>query len=74
MDYEAVHTANLGYKDRLDERDRELEKLRNKYVSSLSRLSSDTLNDSLVDQNRRNGEWRGSVQGKRGVHSGRHRV
>lgn len=36
MDYEALHVANLGYKDRLDDRDRELEKLRNKYVSSLS--------------------------------------
>ncbi|KAK1118722.1 hypothetical protein K0M31_014725 [Melipona bicolor] len=36
MDYETLHIANLGYKDRLDERDRELEKLRNKYASSLS--------------------------------------
>lgn len=32
MDYEALHIANCGYKDRLDERDRELEKLRIKYV------------------------------------------
>ncbi|CAD1473478.1 unnamed protein product, partial [Heterotrigona itama] len=41
MDYEALHIANLGYKDRLDDRDRELEKLRNNL--------SDTLNDSSRD-------------------------
>lgn len=32
MDYEALHVANMGYKNRLDERDHELEKLRVKYV------------------------------------------
>lgn len=32
MDYEALYIANCGYKDRLDERDRELERLRIKYV------------------------------------------
>lgn len=32
MDYETLHVAHMNYKDKLDERDRELEKLRNKYV------------------------------------------
>lgn len=31
MDYEALNTAQMSYKDKLDERDRELEKLRYKY-------------------------------------------
>lgn len=34
MDFEALSIANIGYKDRVDERDRELEKLRNKYPIS----------------------------------------
>lgn len=34
MDYEALHMAHALYKDKLDERDRELEKLRNKYVKT----------------------------------------
>lgn len=32
MDFEALSVANIGYKDRVDERDRELEKLRIKYL------------------------------------------
>lgn len=36
MDYEALHMAHVNYKDKLDERDRELEKLRNKYVETSS--------------------------------------
>lgn len=32
MDFEALSVANIGYKDRVDERDRELEKLRIKYI------------------------------------------
>lgn len=32
MDYEVLYIAHVNYKDKLDERDRELEKLRNKYV------------------------------------------
>lgn len=32
MDYEALQMAHVNYKDKLDERDRELEKLRYKYV------------------------------------------
>ncbi|CAL7935484.1 unnamed protein product [Xylocopa violacea] len=36
MDYEALHVANVGYKDRLDERDRELEKLRNKISETVN--------------------------------------
>lgn len=32
LDYEALHMAHVHYKDKLDERDRELEKLRHKYV------------------------------------------
>lgn len=35
MDYELLHIANIGYKDRLDERDEELEKLRHKCVCEL---------------------------------------
>lgn len=34
MDYEALHMAHVNYKDKLDERDRELEKLRCKYVET----------------------------------------
>ncbi|XP_043586049.1 testis-specific gene 10 protein-like [Bombus pyrosoma] len=36
MDYEALHIANCGYKDRLDERDRELEKLRIKIAETVN--------------------------------------
>ncbi|KOC67110.1 Coiled-coil domain-containing protein 96 [Habropoda laboriosa] len=36
MDYEALHIANIGYKDRLDERDRELEKLRIKIAETVN--------------------------------------
>lgn len=32
IDYEALRIANMNYEDKLDERDRELEKLRYKYV------------------------------------------
>lgn len=31
MDYEALHIAHLSYKDRLKEREREAEKLRQRY-------------------------------------------
>lgn len=34
MDYEVLYVAHVNYKDKLDERDRELEKLRNKYVKT----------------------------------------
>lgn len=30
IDYETLHMAQINYRDKLDERDRELEKLRNK--------------------------------------------
>lgn len=36
MDYEALHVAHVNYKDKLDERNRELEKLRHKYVGTCS--------------------------------------
>ncbi|XP_068974702.1 cilia- and flagella-associated protein 184-like [Bombus flavifrons] len=36
MDYEALHIANCGYKDRLDERDRELERLRIKIAETVN--------------------------------------
>jgi len=36
MDYEALQMAHVNYKDKLDERDRELEKLRYKYVITSS--------------------------------------
>lgn len=36
MDYEALHVAHVNYKDKLDERNRELEKLRYKYVGTYS--------------------------------------
>lgn len=42
MDYETLHVAHMNYKDKLDERDRELEKLRNKYVEQY-RLCVDVL-------------------------------
>jgi hypothetical protein len=32
VDYEALRVAYVNYRDKLDERDRELEKLRHKYV------------------------------------------
>jgi len=34
MDYETLHMAHVNYKDKLDERDRELEKLRCRYVET----------------------------------------
>lgn len=34
MDYEALYMARVNYKNKLDERDRELEKLRCKYVET----------------------------------------
>ncbi|XP_034176754.1 uncharacterized protein LOC117602633 [Osmia lignaria lignaria] len=36
MDYEALHVANMGYKNRLDERDHELEKLRIKIAETVN--------------------------------------
>lgn len=32
MDYEVLYVAHVNHKDKLDERERELEKLRYKYV------------------------------------------
>lgn len=44
MEFEALSVANIGYKDRVDERERELEKLRIKYDAlsppSISRISN----------------------------------
>ncbi|XP_018316994.1 troponin T, cardiac muscle isoform X2 [Mycetomoellerius zeteki] len=36
MDYEALHIAHVNYKDKLDERDRELEKWRNKIAEMVN--------------------------------------
>ncbi|KAL6261645.1 hypothetical protein P5V15_006733 [Pogonomyrmex californicus] len=36
MDYETLHIARMNYKDKLDERDRELEKLRNKIAEMVN--------------------------------------
>ncbi|KZC04892.1 Coiled-coil domain-containing protein 96 [Dufourea novaeangliae] len=36
VDYEALHVANLSYKDKLDERDQELEKLRAKIAKTVN--------------------------------------
>ncbi|XP_053994744.1 coiled-coil domain-containing protein 113-like [Hylaeus volcanicus] len=36
MDYEVLHVANIGYKDRLDERNQELEKLRIKIAETVN--------------------------------------
>lgn len=40
MDYEALHMAHVNHKNKLDERDRELEKLRNKYVEESNIVSA----------------------------------
>ncbi|XP_054012824.1 coiled-coil domain-containing protein 113-like [Hylaeus anthracinus] len=44
MDYEVLHVANIGYKDRLDERNQELEKLRIKYVHPTVNRIAETVN------------------------------
>lgn len=35
MDYEALHIAHLSYKDKLEEREREVEKLRQRYRANV---------------------------------------
>lgn len=39
MDYEVLHVAYVNNRDKLDERDRELEKLRCKYVETSNVVS-----------------------------------
>lgn len=40
VDYEALHVAYVNYRDKLDERDRELEKLHHKYVENTRPLEA----------------------------------
>lgn len=40
MDYEALHITHVNHKNKLDERDRELEKLRYKYVEESNIVSA----------------------------------
>ncbi|CAK9829273.1 hypothetical protein ANTRET_LOCUS6641 [Anthophora retusa] len=50
MDYEALHVANIGYKDRLDERDRELEKLRIKIAETVNGVAQYKEKEMCISQ------------------------